>query len=252
MAVLLDLRDELGTRRRITGAHDVVARLYELYDAAGTPAGARSPPRPESALEQIGRAVAGFGDGAERRARLPREPARRGARDAAPSGEHELARRRADHGARRRRRRADRRAHQLPGRLRDGVPVRVQLKQFGANIYVADLVGLSVTRELGPLMTAIIVCGPLRRGVRRRARHDEGLRGDRRAPHDGLRRRAASSSSRASSRSSLVVPLLTLLGDLVGILGGAGRGDAAASTSRSPATCSETAGRSTCGTSSRA
>ena len=28
-----------------------------------------------------------------------------------------------------------------------------------AKIYVADLVGLSVTRELGPLMTAIIVCG---------------------------------------------------------------------------------------------
>ncbi len=35
----------------------------------------------------------------------------------------------------------------------------VQLKQFGANIFVADLVGLSVVRELGPLMTAIIVCG---------------------------------------------------------------------------------------------
>jgi phospholipid/cholesterol/gamma-HCH transport system permease protein len=34
-----------------------------------------------------------------------------------------------------------------------------QLQQFGANIFVADLVGLSITRELGPLMTAIIVCG---------------------------------------------------------------------------------------------
>jgi phospholipid/cholesterol/gamma-HCH transport system permease protein len=34
-----------------------------------------------------------------------------------------------------------------------------QLKQFGANIFVADLVGLSVVRELGPLMTAIVVCG---------------------------------------------------------------------------------------------
>jgi phospholipid/cholesterol/gamma-HCH transport system permease protein len=34
-----------------------------------------------------------------------------------------------------------------------------QLKMFGANIFVADLVGLSVTRELAPLMTAIIVCG---------------------------------------------------------------------------------------------
>ncbi len=35
----------------------------------------------------------------------------------------------------------------------------VQLQQFGADIYVADLVGLSVTRELGPLMTAIIAAG---------------------------------------------------------------------------------------------
>jgi len=35
----------------------------------------------------------------------------------------------------------------------------VQLKQFGANIYVASLVSLSMTRELGPIMTAIIVSG---------------------------------------------------------------------------------------------
>lgn len=35
----------------------------------------------------------------------------------------------------------------------------VQLKQFGANIYVASLVSLAMTRELGPIMTAIIVAG---------------------------------------------------------------------------------------------
>ena len=35
----------------------------------------------------------------------------------------------------------------------------VQLEQFGANIYVASLVSLSMTRELGPIMTAIIVAG---------------------------------------------------------------------------------------------
>jgi len=34
-----------------------------------------------------------------------------------------------------------------------------QLERFGANIFVADLVGLAMVRELGPLMTAIIVCG---------------------------------------------------------------------------------------------
>lgn len=34
-----------------------------------------------------------------------------------------------------------------------------QLRQFGANIFVADLVGLSMLREFAPLMTAIIVAG---------------------------------------------------------------------------------------------
>lgn len=35
----------------------------------------------------------------------------------------------------------------------------VQLSQFGADIYIANLVGLSIVRELGPLMTAIIAAG---------------------------------------------------------------------------------------------
>ncbi len=35
----------------------------------------------------------------------------------------------------------------------------VQLHSFGADIYVADLVALSIVRELGPLMTAIICAG---------------------------------------------------------------------------------------------
>jgi phospholipid/cholesterol/gamma-HCH transport system permease protein len=34
-----------------------------------------------------------------------------------------------------------------------------QLRQFGANIYVADLVGLAMVRELSPMLTAIIVAG---------------------------------------------------------------------------------------------
>jgi phospholipid/cholesterol/gamma-HCH transport system permease protein len=34
-----------------------------------------------------------------------------------------------------------------------------QLRQFGANIFVVDLVGLSVLREFAPLMTAIIIAG---------------------------------------------------------------------------------------------
>ena len=35
----------------------------------------------------------------------------------------------------------------------------VQLRKFGADIYVADLVGISVVREMAPLMTAIVMCG---------------------------------------------------------------------------------------------
>src|SRR4029077_18643051 len=34
-----------------------------------------------------------------------------------------------------------------------------ELKKFGALTYVVSLVGVSITRELGPLMTAIIVIG---------------------------------------------------------------------------------------------
>ena len=33
------------------------------------------------------------------------------------------------------------------------------MRQFGAELFVADLVGLSILRELGPLMTAILLAG---------------------------------------------------------------------------------------------
>ncbi len=35
----------------------------------------------------------------------------------------------------------------------------VQLRQFGANIYIADLIGIGMTREMGPLITAILITG---------------------------------------------------------------------------------------------
>jgi phospholipid/cholesterol/gamma-HCH transport system permease protein len=35
----------------------------------------------------------------------------------------------------------------------------IQLSQFGAQIYVANLVGLAMTREMGAMMTAIIMAG---------------------------------------------------------------------------------------------
>ncbi|NPA73454.1 MAG: MlaE family lipid ABC transporter permease subunit [Epsilonproteobacteria bacterium] len=35
----------------------------------------------------------------------------------------------------------------------------VQLQKFGANIFIVDMIGISVTRELAPLITAIVVAG---------------------------------------------------------------------------------------------
>ena len=35
----------------------------------------------------------------------------------------------------------------------------LQLSRFGASVYVADLIAVSMTREMGPLMTAILVAG---------------------------------------------------------------------------------------------
>lgn len=40
-----------------------------------------------------------------------------------------------------------------------GINAGYQLRWFGAYLYIADLVGVSITRELGPIMTAILVAG---------------------------------------------------------------------------------------------
>jgi phospholipid/cholesterol/gamma-HCH transport system permease protein len=95
----------------------------------------------------------------------------------------------------------------------------VQLKQFGANIFVADLVGASMTRELGPLMTAIIVCGrsgaafAAELGSMKVSEEIDALRtmGFETMRYLVLPRTLA---------LVLVMPVLTLLADLVGILGG--------------------------------
>jgi hypothetical protein len=58
-----------------------------------------------------------------------------------------------------------------------------QLRQFGAEIYTINLIGRLTLRELGTLMTAIMVAG--RSGSLCRAdRHDEADRGSRRDAHD--------------------------------------------------------------------
>lgn len=93
------------------------------------------------------------------------------------------------------------------------------LKQFGANIFVADLVGLSVTRELAPLMTAIILCGrsgaafAAEIGSMKVAEEIDALRTMGFGPYRYL-------VFPRVFGLILVMPLLVLIADFVGILGG--------------------------------
>lgn len=95
----------------------------------------------------------------------------------------------------------------------------VQLRQFGADIYVASLVSLAMTRELGPIMTAIIVAG--RSGSAYAAeigtmRVSEEIDALFTMGFDPTRFLAIPKVV----ASLVVVPLLTLFSDLFAILGG--------------------------------
>jgi phospholipid/cholesterol/gamma-HCH transport system permease protein len=161
MALLVHLRSKLklrGVDCDFVGATGTVAEMIHLYkgDVDPTPRRRR---RPEGQLAQIGRATmemlestrnvfSFFGDMVAAAVGILREPKTGNWKEVIPLAERCGA---------------------------DAVPIIVlinflvgfvmafqsaaQLKQFGANIYVADLIGLSVTKELGPLMTAIIVAG---------------------------------------------------------------------------------------------
>jgi phospholipid/cholesterol/gamma-HCH transport system permease protein len=95
----------------------------------------------------------------------------------------------------------------------------IQLKQFGANIFVADLVGLTVTRELGPLMTAIVVAGrsgaafAAELGTMKVSEEIDALR------TLGLEPMRYLVIPRLLALVA-VVPLLVLIADLMGLLGG--------------------------------
>jgi phospholipid/cholesterol/gamma-HCH transport system permease protein len=95
----------------------------------------------------------------------------------------------------------------------------LQLKQFGANIYVASLVALAMVSELGPIMTAIIVAGrsgsafAAEIGTMRISEEIDALfiMGFRPALFLAVPRILA---------SLIVVPLLTLFSDVFAIAGG--------------------------------
>ncbi|MES1189154.1 MAG: MlaE family lipid ABC transporter permease subunit [Myxococcales bacterium] len=220
-ALLVHLRSELKARRvhcEFTGGSPAVRRLIELYGGRRRPKARRARPA-DNAVEQVGRAtVAMFGelvsvlDFSGRLVRGAwfslRHPSRLNWRDIGVTMERAGA---------------------------DAAPIvmlinfligfvmgyqsALQLKQFGANIYVADLVGLSVTRELGPLMTAIIVCGrtgaafAAELGTMKVSEEVDALRTLGFMPLRFL-------VLPRLLGLVLVVPLLTLLADGVGILGG--------------------------------
>jgi phospholipid/cholesterol/gamma-HCH transport system permease protein len=93
------------------------------------------------------------------------------------------------------------------------------LEMFGANLYVASLVAISMTRQLGPLVTAIIVCGrsgaafAAELGTMRVEQEVDALRTFGLQPFGWL-------VLPRVIALVLVTPVLTLLSDLVGMLGG--------------------------------
>lgn len=92
-----------------------------------------------------------------------------------------------------------------------------QLRRFGADIYVADLLAIGITRELGPLMTAILVSGRSGSAIAAEIatmQFTEELDALRTMGLDPLRFVAVPKLW----AMVLCVPLLTILADLIGIL----------------------------------
>jgi phospholipid/cholesterol/gamma-HCH transport system permease protein len=221
VSLLVELRTELaarGVRAELTGANESVETIVNLYSGHDS-SPKRTRRKPEGIVAQIGgstiavkeeaKAVLGFlGSMALAGITLVRNPRAGHWKDVAPLCEKAGA---------------------------DAVPIVLlinflvgfvmafqsakQLKTFGANIYVADLVGISLTRELAPLMTAIIVCG--RSGAAFAAeigsmKVNEEI--------DALRTLGLTPFGwlvvPRVIALILVVPLLTLIADFIGMLGG--------------------------------
>jgi phospholipid/cholesterol/gamma-HCH transport system permease protein len=100
-----------------------------------------------------------------------------------------------------------------------GLQGAIQLHRFGGDPFLANLVGLSVVRELGPLMTAILVTG--RSGAAYAAELGTMTVNE---EVDALRTLGQDPQRflvfPRVLTLVLVVPVLTLLGDLIGSLGG--------------------------------
>jgi phospholipid/cholesterol/gamma-HCH transport system permease protein len=220
-ALLLDLKREIdasGATSEIVGASESVRAMLELYGAHPPQPSQKEPPTHIGILDQIGRETL----------KVVREQnALDFVGDVALAGVQALRRPRLINWS------------DVPRLMEragaDGLPIvvminflvglvtafqaAIQLKQFGANIFVADLVGLSVTRELAPLMTAIIVAGrsgaafSAELGTMRVSEEIDALRTLGLDPYHFL-------VFPRVVALVLVVPLLTILADVVAIAGG--------------------------------
>jgi phospholipid/cholesterol/gamma-HCH transport system permease protein len=95
----------------------------------------------------------------------------------------------------------------------------IQLQQFGAQIYVADLVGIGMTRAMGAIMTGIIMAGrtgasfAARIGTMQVNEEIDALQTTGLSPIDFL-------VLPRMLALAVMMPLLTLYADLMGIIGG--------------------------------
>lgn len=224
MALLVALRDELvarGMRCQIVGAEEHVRPLVHLF-------GGDDPPRPRAVASARENAVERLGGGVERELSRFRMYVTFIGEVVAGTLSLVLGKKTGNW-------------RSLPSLVEragaDGLPIVMllnflvgfvmgfqsarQLALYGANIYVADVVGISVTRELAPLMTAIIMSGrsgaayAAELGTMRVSEEIDALRtmGFSPTPYLIVPRVVA---------LALVAPLLTLTGDLVGVVGGVG------------------------------
>jgi phospholipid/cholesterol/gamma-HCH transport system permease protein len=95
----------------------------------------------------------------------------------------------------------------------------VEMKQFGATIYIGRLVGASTVRELGPVLTALMVTGRAGSGMAAALgamKVTEQVDALRSMGVDPVRKLVAPRVLAAL----IMMPLLTVITDLVAILGG--------------------------------
>jgi phospholipid/cholesterol/gamma-HCH transport system permease protein len=221
MSLFVELRAELarrGVSSEIIGARPQVEPVVKLYEAKDESGAAKGAPR-VPLVERVGRGMGALLDGARRFVLFTGELSYSGFAVLRRPRKMDLAR--------------------IPVLAQQagasGVPIVLllnflvgvimayqsskALRIYGANVYVADLVGISVTRELCPLMTAIILSG--RSGAAFAAELgtmtvEEEL--------DALRTIGLSPQRwlvlPRVAALVLVAPVLTLLADVVAVVGG--------------------------------